>query len=63
MPQGEVEEYEDSHVHQVYEKIASHFSSTRYKVSSLSDTLTGFISETNESDNHAAVAQDRELLD
>lgn len=30
--QTESEEYEDQHVHQVYEQIASHFSSTRYKV-------------------------------
>lgn len=29
-PQG----YEDEHVHSVYDEIASHFSSTRYKVSS-----------------------------
>lgn len=28
----EGEAYEDRHVHQVYEQIASHFSSTRYKV-------------------------------
>lgn len=26
------EEYEQEHVHSVYEQIASHFSSTRYKV-------------------------------
>lgn len=26
------EQYEDIHVHRVYEQIASHFSSTRYKV-------------------------------
>jgi len=25
--------YEEEHVHEVYEQIASHFSSTRYKVS------------------------------
>lgn len=25
-------DYEDRHVHQVYEEIASHFSATRYKV-------------------------------
>lgn len=25
-------DYEDKHVHQVYEEIASHFSATRYKV-------------------------------
>jgi hypothetical protein len=25
-------EYEEEHVHNVYEEIASHFSSTRYKV-------------------------------
>lgn len=30
--QTESEEYEDQHVHQVYEQIASHFSATRYKV-------------------------------
>lgn len=30
--QAESEEYEDLHVHRVYEQIASHFSSTRYKV-------------------------------
>lgn len=30
--QTESEEYEDKHVHQVYEQIASHFSATRYKV-------------------------------
>ncbi|MCJ1343239.1 tRNA methyltransferase, has a role in tRNA modification [Peltigera leucophlebia] len=29
--QAESEEYEDKHVHQVYEQIASHFSATRYK--------------------------------
>lgn len=28
--------YEDTHVHQIYDHIASHFSSTRYKVSSYS---------------------------
>jgi len=28
--------HEDQHVHAVYDKIASHFSSTRYKVSLLS---------------------------
>lgn len=27
--------YEDSHVHDVYDQIASHFSSTRYKVRTL----------------------------
>lgn len=26
-------EYENEHVHQVYDKIATHFSDTRYKVS------------------------------
>jgi hypothetical protein len=26
------EQYEETHVHAVYEQIASHFSSTRYKV-------------------------------
>lgn len=30
------EEYERKHVHEVYEQIASHFSSTRYKVSGCS---------------------------
>lgn len=30
-PQSRSELYEDAHVHQVYEQIASHFSSTRYK--------------------------------
>lgn len=30
--QTESEEYENQHVHQVYEQIASHFSATRYKV-------------------------------
>lgn len=29
---GEENEYEEQHVHRVYEQIASHFSSTRYKV-------------------------------
>jgi hypothetical protein len=27
----DAEKYEDQHVHQVYEEIAHHFSSTRYK--------------------------------
>jgi hypothetical protein len=31
--------YEEEHVHSVYEEIASHFSSTRYKVPTLSPTL------------------------
>jgi tRNA (uracil-5-)-methyltransferase TRM9 len=30
----EPDEYERDHVHQVYEQIATHFSSTRYKVPS-----------------------------
>lgn len=30
--QANSEQYEDLHVHRVYEKIACHFSSTRYKV-------------------------------
>lgn len=30
------ENYESEHVHEVYEQIASHFSSTRYKVGTLS---------------------------
>ncbi|KAK3169817.1 hypothetical protein OEA41_009201 [Lepraria neglecta] len=30
-PQSDSDVYEDTHVHQVYEQIASHFSSTRYK--------------------------------
>jgi hypothetical protein len=30
---GQESVYEEQHVHQVYEQIASHFSSTRYKVS------------------------------
>jgi tRNA (uracil-5-)-methyltransferase TRM9 len=30
-------EYEAEHVHQVYEQIADHFSSTRYKVSNTPD--------------------------
>lgn len=29
------QQYEDEHVHAVYEDIAPHFSSTRYKVSSV----------------------------
>lgn len=33
MPDDKGPAYEDEHVHQVYEQIASHFSSTRYKVS------------------------------
>ncbi|KAL8807048.1 MAG: hypothetical protein Q9223_005528 [Gallowayella weberi] len=32
-PDGSPKEYEETYVHQVYEHIASHFSSTRYKVS------------------------------
>ncbi len=31
--QAKGETYEEEHVHGVYEQIASHFSSTRYKVS------------------------------
>jgi hypothetical protein len=31
-PEARGEEYEAQHVHSVYEEIASHFSSTRYKV-------------------------------
>jgi tRNA (uracil-5-)-methyltransferase TRM9 len=31
-PDREQQAYEDKHVHQVYEQIAPHFSSTRYKV-------------------------------
>ena len=34
------EQYEAEHVHAVYEQIASHFSSTRYKVSPEADRLT-----------------------
>ena len=30
-PKEDVRQYEETHVHQVYEEIASHFSSTRYK--------------------------------
>jgi hypothetical protein len=30
---GEEQDYEEQHVHRVYEQIAGHFSSTRYKVS------------------------------
>lgn len=30
---GDPEAYEDDNVHAIYDKIASHFSSTRYKVS------------------------------
>ena len=30
--QADSEQYEDFHVHRVYEQIAFHFSSTRYKV-------------------------------
>ena len=30
-PQGDTRQYEETHVHQVYQEIASHFSSTRYK--------------------------------
>lgn len=30
---GDPEEYEDNNVHSIYDNIASHFSSTRYKVS------------------------------
>lgn len=30
--QADSEQYEDVYVHRVYEQIASHFSSTRYKV-------------------------------
>lgn len=33
MPDDKGPAYEDEHVHQVYEQIASHFSETRYKVS------------------------------
>ncbi|KAF7338403.1 UDP-N-acetylglucosamine transferase subunit ALG13 [Mycena venus] len=33
------ETYEETHVHQIYDSIASHFSSTRYKVSYLRATL------------------------
>ncbi len=29
------QDYEDTHVHSVYDEIAPHFSSTRYKVSSI----------------------------
>ena len=31
VPDGDIKSYEETHVHQVYEEIASHFSSTRYK--------------------------------
>ena len=31
VPEGNTRQYEEIHVHQVYEEIASHFSSTRYK--------------------------------
>lgn len=34
-------EYERKHVHEVYEDIASHFSSTRYKVWTCSGTSIG----------------------
>jgi len=37
-PTGEA--YEEEHVHTVYEQIASHFSSTRYKVRSVYLTAT-----------------------
>ena len=30
-PEGSLRQYEETHVHQVYEEIAPHFSSTRYK--------------------------------
>lgn len=32
--EGDPETYEDQNVHAVYDEIASHFSSTRYKVQS-----------------------------
>jgi hypothetical protein len=32
---GNAEDYENEHVHGVYDEIASHFSSTRYKVRSV----------------------------
>ena len=35
--------YEEEHVHQVYQQIAQHFSSTRYKVSVLRLADLGFV--------------------
>lgn len=37
------EVYESEHVHQVYERIAKHFSSTRYKVRELSHAPSHFV--------------------
>ncbi|KAL0580271.1 tRNA methyltransferase, has a role in tRNA modification [Marasmius crinis-equi] len=47
-PSGNPQEYEETHVHAVYEQIASHFSSTRYKpwpiiAKFLSDIPSGWV--------------------
>jgi len=39
------EDYEEQHVHTVYEQIASHFSSTRYKVCTLLPCHTVHVSD------------------
>lgn len=41
------ESYEEEHVHTVYEQIASHFSSTRYKVSTAISAISHLVHETN----------------
>lgn len=38
---GDLQAYEDQHVHAVYDHIATHFSSTRYKVGHLSCSPQG----------------------
>jgi tRNA (uracil-5-)-methyltransferase TRM9 len=43
-PRGE--NYEQEHVHEVYEQIASHFSSTRYKVREQIEARLDFTSNT-----------------
>lgn len=41
------ESYEEEHVHTVYEQIASHFSLTRYKVSTAISAIAQSVHETN----------------
>ena len=47
--------YEEEHVHTVYEQIASHFSSTRYKVCNLRPQAISYIYLHGESTNKIAI--------
>lgn len=53
------ESYEEEHVHKVYQEIAPHFSSTRYKVCSLSSSII----KINIPNRVSAVANCREVLE